>query len=595
MLYSSARLFARQFINQTLRHRPERSFCTVQSAVSETGEAQDNESILNAAKKNKELRSDIACSNIILLAKLNTEQTQKEDIKQDERFSKILRKLETDVRTCDPMALISCLKALQNLGIASDSYVVRNLENALVWLSRTCPIKDLVMSFSFAANRKETDSQKMLFSEVCTNLERRWVELQDGKLFVPLFLNSGKLSAQLLTKLEDRIQDCVEDMSATEQVNILVTFGKIGRRNMPILRSIGFHIAKNRGFLDIKQIADVLFAYNKLSFKEQDTLERICSGLESLVQGNDNLPVLRSILTSLGQLKLPATSVLDLICDWYEKRLEEGKTVEMKDLTTLLLTLSSLNHTPADKQAFMQKLGENLSESEVRSSGGDLLWLNVVWSLVSLNLATEKHISTVLDPKFYTSLLEKEEAKFVAWRLLNVNAAAKLLIEDYKGPVIDVQESPALVEAELTASAQRLKFKKFVFETLSTLFPPPRFVNETVRTGLGLNPDLEVVLDTNAKPLQIQQYATNVLSGQPSKSLPAGASRLAIFITPFQEALVGGGRTGSTDLNLRLAEASGYVPLLIDHTTIDSKMKTISRVQKLDVLVKQALEKKKKT
>ena len=30
-------------------------------------------------------------------------------------------------------------------------------------------------------------------------------------------------------------------------------------------------------------------------------------------------------------------------------------------------------------------------------------------------------------------ILEKEEAKFVAWRLLNVNAAAKLLIEDYKG------------------------------------------------------------------------------------------------------------------------------------------------------------------
>ena len=29
-----------------------------------------------------------------------------------------------------------------------------------------------------------------------------------------------------------------------------------------------------------------------------------------------------------------------------------------------------------------------------------------------------------------------------------------------------------------------------------------RFVNETVRTGLGLNPDLEVVLDTNAKPMQ---------------------------------------------------------------------------------------------
>ena len=39
-------------------------------------------------------------------------------------------------------------------------------------------------------------------------------------------------------------------------LQILVTFGKIGRRNMPILRSLGFHIAKNRGFLDIKQVIE---------------------------------------------------------------------------------------------------------------------------------------------------------------------------------------------------------------------------------------------------------------------------------------------------------------------------------------------------
>lgn len=592
MLKNSSRL-ARGFLTQTLRQRPERLFSTTLSPAPEATEVQDNESILKAAKKNKKLRSETACSNVILLAKLNTEPTQITELKEDQRFSKILRTLESDVKTCNPLALISCLKALQTFGIANDSFVVKNLENTLVWTSRTCSIKELVMGFSFAVNRQETDSQKVLLREICTNLERRWVELQDGKLFVPLFLNSAQLSGQLLAKLEDRIQDCVEDMNAADQVNILVAFGKIGRRNMPILRSLGFHIAKNRGFLDIKQIADVLFAYNKLSFKEQDTLERICSGLESLIESNDNLPVVRSLLTSLGQLKLPATSVLDMICDWYKKRLEEGKLIEMKDITTLLLTLASLNHTPADKESFMKKICEKLSGSEVRGLGrGDLLWLNVVWSLVTLNQASAAQISSVLDPTFYKSLLDKEEAKFVAWKLLNINSAAKLLVKDYKGPVLELKENQQLLDAQLTASAQKIKFKKFVFETLSTLFPPPRFVNEDVRTGLGINLDVEVVVDSNAKPLQIEQYTSNILENQPQKSLPPGASRLAIFITPFQEALIGGGMTGSTDLSIRLAEASGYIPLLIDHTTIDAKMKTISRVQKLDVLVKQAIGKK---
>ena len=38
------------------------------------------------------------------------------------------------------------------------------------------------------------------------------------------------------------------------------------------------------------------------------------------VESNDNLAVVRSILTSLGQLKLVTPTVLDMISDWYSKR-----------------------------------------------------------------------------------------------------------------------------------------------------------------------------------------------------------------------------------------------------------------------------------
>jgi len=131
--------------------------------------------------------------------------------------------------------------------------------------------------------------------------------------------------------------------------------------------------------------------------------------------------------------------------------------------------------------------------------------------------------------------------------------------------------------------------KKFVFDTLSTLFPPPRFVNENVPTGLGMSLDAEVVVDLNAKPLQIEHYVNRIGDGKAPKALPLGANKIAIFITPFQDSLISGGMTGSTSLQVKLAKANGYLPLVIDHTTIDATMKTVSRVQKLDVLLKQLI------
>ena len=64
------------------------------------------------------------------------------------------------------------------LGVEHDHAAVKNLENSLVWLSRACPIKELTMMLSFSISRKKTDSQKVLFSEVCKALERRWVEIK---------------------------------------------------------------------------------------------------------------------------------------------------------------------------------------------------------------------------------------------------------------------------------------------------------------------------------------------------------------------------------------------------------------------------------
>ena len=91
-------------------------------------------------------------------------------------------------------------QALTELGVSQESFVIKNLENSLMWAARACAIKvtcdlcfgqsghqdwgcddvlqDLVMMLSFSIGRNQTESQKKLFTEVTTSLERRWVEIK---------------------------------------------------------------------------------------------------------------------------------------------------------------------------------------------------------------------------------------------------------------------------------------------------------------------------------------------------------------------------------------------------------------------------------
>ena len=74
-------------------------------------------------------------------------------------------------------------QALKELEIDDSSFVVQNLENSLIWNTRACPIKDLVMMLSFCINRRNTEGQNKLFNEVCKSMERRWVEIKGNIKF----------------------------------------------------------------------------------------------------------------------------------------------------------------------------------------------------------------------------------------------------------------------------------------------------------------------------------------------------------------------------------------------------------------------------
>eukprot|EP00088_Acartia_fossae_P059249 TRINITY_DN7010_c0_g1_i7.p1 TRINITY_DN7010_c0_g1~~TRINITY_DN7010_c0_g1_i7.p1 ORF type:complete len:147 (-),score=26.09 TRINITY_DN7010_c0_g1_i7:635-1042(-) len=129
-----------------------------------------------------------------------------------------------------------------------------------------------------------------------------------------------------------------------------------------------------------------------------------------------------------------------------------------------------------------------------------------------------------------------------------------------------------------------------VMDRVTTLFPAPRFLNAIPVTRFGVQLDAEIMYDANSKPLEVAPYATTLHPDPNKKELPIGCRRVGIIITNFQDCLVSGGRTGSTSLAVRLLKAHGFIPLVIDFNTIDSSMKAIQGVQKIEVLLKQAIE-----
>ena len=126
-----------------------------------------------------------------------------QDYKSDSRYQNMIKLLESNtVNNADPLSLVKGLKvriikkkiiyiytnnsplqALTELGVPNDSYSVLNIENSLMWSTRSCPIKDLMFLLSFTMSRRQTDSQTKLFTEVCKTLERRWVEIKGEEQF----------------------------------------------------------------------------------------------------------------------------------------------------------------------------------------------------------------------------------------------------------------------------------------------------------------------------------------------------------------------------------------------------------------------------
>jgi len=567
---------------------PDTSFSDTLSSYKQAG---DWHSLLKTVTVKTSLSN--TCELIVVLSNMKKDKQIKDsDYLSDHRFLKLMKILESpSIGKLQPLAMVSCLKGLQVLDIPAEAFSVKNLENSLTWSARSCGIKDLVMMLSFSASRRSSDSQQKLFSEICRAIERRWVEIKDGRQFAGLIHYSEHFSDQFMAKLEDRIAELVAEMSGGDLAMVLYELGRKRKRNLPLLKAITFYLGRNRTDLDIKQASDVLFALKQLSFKDQEVLEKICSTIEDKVEGVESQAVIRSTLTSLGQLRYLHTGVMDKILAWYNNRREVLNT---RDLVSILITCANLNYCPRENAHFIDFIASKLDESLFKKMPKrEIVWLDVVWSLVVLQRATHKQLESVLTNDFHTSLLYSHDNRNLGatLKLLNINAAASKIFKNYKGPTLNICEDPLLREINISPSLNKVKLNNSVIEAFSNLVPPPRFLRVNVNTLMGFVADAEFVVDVKNNPMLVDEFANSFGTVTPSKQLPAGASRVALIVAGFQDCLVGGGLGGVTALSVKLAEASGYQVLVVKYTDVETNMKLLTRVQRLDKILKAVLKK----
>ena len=103
-------------------------------------------------------------------------------------------------------------------------------------------------------------------------------------------------------------------------------------------------------------------------------------------------------MTSLGLMRYSHPALVDSIITWYQ-----SSSMEIKDMTTLIITLASINYSGVSAQALLDSVTGQLQSSSLP----DHVWLDTVWSLTVLGRVTPQQVQSVLDSSFSNNILCK--------------------------------------------------------------------------------------------------------------------------------------------------------------------------------------------
>ncbi|XP_006166096.1 FAST kinase domain-containing protein 4 isoform X2 [Tupaia chinensis] len=375
-------------------------------------------------------------------------------------------------------------------------------------------------------NSQEQHSQDLL-AELLVHLERRWTEIEDGRMVVAIMTKAGHLSESLMNRLEDKCLELVEQFGPDELRKVLVTLAAQSRRSVPLLRAVSYHLVQKPFPLTKHVLLDLAYAYGKLSFQQTQVSQRLATDLLPLVPSLTPSEVARCVksFAFLKWLNLPLFEALA------QHVLNRAQDIALPQLCNVLLAFACLNFRPQQEDQFFSLVHERLGPKLAGLKPA--LQVDLVWALCVLQHVQEAELRAILHPDFHAQLLggKSQKDQITFQKLLHINATAQLERPEYTGPLLPASalslRSPAL-DTKVTPLQKELQ------GTLKGLLGSTDQGSFEVATQYGWVLDAEVLLDADSQFLPLRSFvAPHLIQPAGDKPLPPGAKRLAFLRWEF--------------------------------------------------------------
>ena len=108
-----------------------------------------------------------------------------------------------------------------------------------------------------------------------------------------------------------------------------------------------------------------------------------------------------------------------------------------KDLTSLVMTLASINYPPEKHSKLLDRVVQEISQ--MKNSLSELVWLDAVWSLTIIGLVNNDLLESVLNTNFQHVLQQNNNNNLGATlKLLNINGEGFQITSDYARVLLQV-------------------------------------------------------------------------------------------------------------------------------------------------------------
>ncbi|XP_004414120.1 PREDICTED: protein TBRG4 isoform X2 [Odobenus rosmarus divergens] len=175
------------------------------------------------------LQENHAALMLIQLSRLLSDKPEyKASLMQDARFQQLLQLVNGQIASVWHGPLVRLLRSLYALALPAACKELQSVEQEVRWRMRRLRYKHLAfLAESSATYMQERGSQELL-AELLVHLERRWAEIEDGRMVVAMMAKTGPLSEPLMNRLEDKhVLDRAQTIPVPHLCNVLLAFAHL--------------------------------------------------------------------------------------------------------------------------------------------------------------------------------------------------------------------------------------------------------------------------------------------------------------------------------------------------------------------------------